>query len=100
MPKKDTRPVQHRAYFEYKGKVLPIEAFPPEDRRKAMARATLPMMRVMNPGWDVELKPECYELDLEEYFRDAPTAGSLYKTKEAQEKIDAQFARAMERTGA
>ena len=94
MAKKDDRPVIHRAYFVHQGKVRPIEDFPLEDRRKAMARATLPMMRVMNPDWEVELKPECYDLDLEAYFKDAPTVGSLYKTKEAQEKIDAQYAAA------
>lgn len=93
MAKKDARPVQYRAYFEYKGRVLPIEALPEEDRRKAMARATLQMMRVMNPGWDVELKPECYDFDPDKYFADAPTVGSLYTTKEAQEKIDAMYAK-------
>ena len=98
MAKRETRPVQYRAFFEHDGRIVPIEDFKPEDRKKAMARATLPMMRVMNPGWDVELKDECWELDVEAYFKDAPTVGSLYATKDAQEKIDGEFAKARART--
>lgn len=93
MARRGRPPVTVRNYFEYKGRVLPVEAFTPEDRQKATVLATLPMMRVMNPDWKIELKPEAYEIDLEGYFRDAPTVGSLYATKEAQERIDAMYAK-------
>ena len=91
MAKKEQKPVQIINLFEYKGRVLPIEALNEADRRKCMARASLPAVRLMNPGWDVELKPEAYEIDLDEIFRDAPTEGSLYRTKEAQERADAPY---------
>lgn len=99
MAKREEKPLKIISMFEYKGKVMPAEAFTPEDRRKAVAIATLDMMRVMNPGWTVELTEECRQIDLEAYFKDAPTVGSLYKTKEAQEKIDAEYARAAARRG-
>ena len=91
--KKDERPCQYRAYFEYKGRVLPIESFPKEDRDKAMSIACIKGLRIMNPGWNVELKPEAREIDLEAYFKDAPTVGSLFSTKEAQERVDAEYRR-------
>lgn len=91
MAKKEKAPVTIINLFEYKGRVLPIEALGEADRRKCMARASLPAVRLMNPGWDVELKPEAYEIDLDKIFRDAPTVGSMYKTREAQERADAPY---------
>lgn len=91
MAKKDDRPVQHASYFVYKGRILNTKDMPLEDRKKAMARATIGCIRLMNPDYDVELKPECYDLDLEAYFKDAPTIGSLFSTREAQEKWDARY---------
>ena len=98
MAKKEKAPVTIINLFEYKGRVLPIEDLSEADRRKCMARASLPAVRLMNPGWDVELKPEAYDIDLDELFRDAPTVGSLYATREAQERVDAEYARAAERS--
>ena len=86
-------PLQVRQFIEYKGRVLPIEAFTPEDADRAIAIATLPMARVMNPGWDVQLTEEAKKIDLEAYFKDAPTVGSLYKTEAARKFIDEEYAR-------
>ena len=91
--KKDERPCQYRSYFEYKGRVLPTDALSEEDWRKAMSIAFLQGARVMNPGWTVELKPEAREIDLDALFEGAPTVGSLFATKEAQERIDAEYRR-------
>ena len=93
MAKKNERPVKHMSYFLHQGRVIPTKSMPLEDRKKAMARATIGAIRLMNPDYDVELKPECYDLDLDEYFKDAPTIGSLFSTKEAQERIDAEYSR-------
>lgn len=91
--KREERPVQIMNYFVYDGRVLPIEAMSEADRCKALTRATLPAMRAMNPGWTVEPKSEVYEIDLEGYFRNAPSVGSLMATEEAARVIEEQYAR-------
>lgn len=91
MAKKEARPLVVRTYIGYQGKVLPIEAFEPRDADRAMAIAALPMARAMNPSWNVTLTDEARRIDLDAYFKDAPTAGSLFKSEEAQKRIDAEF---------
>lgn len=86
----DVTTFNYRSGIEYKGKFIELKNMTEEDKAKTLSRAFAPAMAIVNPGWDIKLDPECYNVDYDKYLEGAVPIESL--TKAGRERLRKQAA--------